>query len=72
MGQWELALDLEHFIRSFIPPHWKEPIEKVMFVPFVSEKDIRNIQNDSIPFKFCNTPMLLAIRAWLLKGKDNG
>lgn len=72
MELWEQALELEHYIRDFIPPHWKESIQKVMFVPFVSEKDVRNIKNGSIPFKFCNTPMLLAIRAWLLQGKDNG
>ena len=69
---WEQALDLEHFIRDFIPAHWKEPIHMVMFVPFVSEQDIVTIQNGTIPEKFNSMAMLLAIRAWLLKGKDNG
>jgi hypothetical protein len=72
MGKWELALDLEHFIREFRPPNWDAPIEAVLFVPVVLKHDITLIQGGIIPAKFRNSVMELAIRAWLLKGKDNG
>ena len=71
MELWEQALELEHFIRDFVPPYWKYNIQSVMFVPVVLERDITIIKDHGIiPAKFDGV-MKLAIRAWLLKGKDN-
>lgn len=67
--RWELALELEHFIRDFIPAGWKEPISSVMFVPIVLEADIATIEEGNIPDKFGKGPMLWAVRSYMLKGK---
>ena len=72
MELWELALDLEHFIRDFRPPNWNAPIASVMFVPVVLKHDITSLRQGIVPQKFRNSVMELAIRAWLLQGKDNG
>ena len=69
---WALALELEHFIRDFVPPGWTCSIEHCMFVPVVFKQDITAIKIGRIPEKFSNPAIKLAIRAWLLKGKDNG
>lgn len=62
---WKEALDLEHFIRAYIPAGWQGNIENAMFVPFVSEGDIIMIREGHIPNKFNKYPMVLAINEWL-------
>jgi hypothetical protein len=57
---------------DFIPPNWDAPIESAVFVPVVLKHDITAIKMGRIPEKFRNSVMELAIRAWLLQGKDNG
>ena len=63
-----LALELEHYIRDYIPTGWKESIETAMFVPCVFEKDIDRILNNCIPWDFQKHPcMIEAIKSWLKK-----
>lgn len=71
MELWEQALQLEHFIRDFVPGNWKESIGMVEFVPFIAEQDIITIQSGIVPEKLNKPPILWAIRAYMLKGKDN-
>ena len=65
---WKQALELEHFIRAFVPPGWKDTIEQVMFVPWLSENDNLKIKDGIIPMHFEKEVFKLAIRAYLLGG----
>ena len=65
MELWEQALELEHFIRNYIPEGWQGSIENAMFVPTVLEADIVTIREGYIPNKFNWYPMVLAINEWL-------
>lgn len=63
-----LALELEHYIRNYVPTGWKESIETAMFVPCVFGKDVRRILENNIPIQFQKYPcMVEAIKSWLKK-----
>jgi hypothetical protein len=69
----KLALELEHYIRDYIPEGWTESLENVMFVPWVSINDIKLILKDEIPCKFDKTPFKQAIWDWKeMKGMNEG
>jgi hypothetical protein len=59
------ALELEYFIRKYVPDSWKEPIETIMFVPWVSVRDIKQILSGIIPRIFDKFPFNEAIKTWL-------
>jgi hypothetical protein len=60
-----LALELENYIRDYVPNGWKESIETAMFVPWVSVQDLMSIMNRVIPSKFSKQKFQEAIYAWL-------
>jgi len=63
---WEQALELEHYIRDYVPGGWKAPIAQLMFVPMVLEADIVSITKGIIPGKFKEPAIKWAIRAYLM------
>ncbi|MFH1210631.1 MAG: hypothetical protein V1645_01825 [archaeon] len=40
-GYEAVALELEHFLKGYTPPHWKEPLGSVMAVDMVSTDSAR-------------------------------
>lgn len=67
MDKAKLALELEHYIRDYVPKEWKESIEIAMFVPWVSVVDLNRILNNDIPTKFDKHPFKEAVQSWLKK-----
>ena len=68
--EWEQALELEHYIRDYVPPQWNSPLAQLMFIPTVLVPDLREIMEGNIPNKFKKQPAILwAIRAYLLSSK---
>lgn len=67
MDRARLALELEHYIRDYVPKGWKESIESVMFVPWVSVVDVNRVLNNDIPSKFYTHPIKEAVHSWLDK-----
>ncbi len=49
---WEQALNLEHYIRKYVPVNCKESLQTYSFVPFVAEKDFIACSFGCIPEKF--------------------
>ena len=39
MENWEKAIEIEQFIRNYVPKGWKEAIHVFSFAPYVTEKD---------------------------------
>ena len=56
MGQsWMEALELEFFIRKYIPKGWKEPIERVFPSPWLLSIEYEEIIKGNIPVRL-DTP----------------
>ncbi len=60
-----LALELELYIRDYVPNGWKESLEMAMFIPWVSVVDLTEILEGKIPDKFNHIRIKEAINAWL-------
>jgi hypothetical protein len=63
------ALELEYHIRDYVPKGYLSSIENVMFVPWVSIVDIKEILQRRIPDKFNKFPFDEAINSWIT-GED--
>lgn len=65
----ELAQELKYFIENYYPKNWKEPIGKVISVPYFNENNIIAFKaNDFSIIKY--TVIIEAIKLFL-KGKQN-
>jgi hypothetical protein len=65
------AMELELFIRSFIPKGWRENLQTVMFCPMITEADYISIRKGEIPTTSrYQQPMIeVAIKVWLSKNQ---
>jgi hypothetical protein len=52
------TINMEQFIREYIPKNWMEPIQEVDFVPHFSYEEIDEIFSGNIPER---------IRKWYIK-----
>lgn len=59
------ALELEEYIRDYVPYGWKVSIESAMLVPWVSIVDMREILSGVIPNKFERVMLKEAVESWL-------
>jgi hypothetical protein len=52
MSREEEAIELEYFIKKYIPKFWKEPIGMVSFVPSILDDDFIKLEAGEVPERF--------------------
>jgi hypothetical protein len=63
-GEPMSAIELEWFIRKYIPRIWVEPIERSCFIPRFNGCEFLQIMNGGIPDKIKEWYYIEAIRKW--------